>query len=250
LRAGNCADTLATEHAGVGTPLRAKERAMKTERIPVALMAALALAAGAASAQERHGRTQPQGPPMQLDSRYHHDRYYPRRGYVAPALPRGAFRVPYRGGHYFFQGGVWYQPSGAGFVVVTPPLGIVLPFLPPVYATVRLGGAPYYYADGVYYARAPGGYAVVAPPPGAETAQPTAPTAPPATVTPPAAAAPLPAAPEPIFYPRNGQSAAQTERDRRACNRWATTQPRAVADADVFQRAVEACMDGRGYTSR
>ena len=34
------------------------------------------------------------------------------------------------------------------------------------------------------------------------------------------------------------------------CNRWATTQPSAMADAQVFQRAVAACMDGRGYTVR
>ena len=42
----------------------------------------------------------------------------------------------------------------------------------------------------------------------------------------------------------------QTEIDRQECNRWATTQPSAVADAGVFQRAVEACMDGRGYTMK
>ena len=32
-------------------------------------------------------------------------------------------------------------------------------------------------------------------------------------------------APDPIYYPKNGQSAATTESDRRECNRWATTQP-------------------------
>lgn len=46
------------------------------------------------------------------------------------------------------------------------------------------------------------------------------------------------------------QSAAQTETDRQECSRWATTQPRAMADASVFQHAVAACMDGRGYTTR
>lgn len=56
--------------------------------------------------------------------------------------------------------------------------------------------------------------------------------------------------PDPVFYPRNGQTAAQVEADRQACNRWATTQPNAVADASVFHRATLACMDGRGYTSR
>ncbi len=68
-----------------------------------------------------------------------------------------------------------------------------------------------------------------------------------------AAPPPLPAAPakpDPIIYPRQGQSAEQAEADRRDCNRWATTQPAAMAEATVFHRAVEACMDGRGYTLR
>jgi hypothetical protein len=58
------------------------------------------------------------------------------------------------------------------------------------------------------------------------------------------------ATPDPIFYPRSGQDAAQTEADRQACNRWATTQPNALADASVFHRATLACMDGRGYSVR
>jgi len=62
--------------------------------------------------------------------------------------------------------------------------------------------------------------------------------------------APAPTAPNPIFYPRNGQSAAQTESDRRDCNQWATTQAGAMNDAGVFQRATMACMEGRNYTVR
>ena len=128
-------------------------------------------------------------------------------------------------------------------MVVTPPVGIFLPVLPPDYTTLWIAGAPYYYANGVYYTPQPGqGYVVVAPPPGADTAQP---------VAAPVAAPPAPAAaPEPIFYPRNGQTAEQTENDRRECNTWATSQPKAMADARVFQRATDACMDGRGYTVR
>ncbi|MGE4050042.1 MAG: hypothetical protein AB7F38_03165 [Piscinibacter sp.] len=78
----------------------------------------------------------------------------------------------------------------------------------------------------------------------------------PVVVAPPPAVyaepAPLPAKapPEPIFYPARGQSAAQLEADRQECNRWATTQPSAMADAGVFHRATLACMDARGYTSR
>jgi len=98
---------------------------------------------------------------------------------------------------------------------------------------VGLATAPYYVDDRpsvvyvnppVYYPPAP---VVVSPPP-----------------------APVAPAADPIFYPRNGQSAAQTEADRQDCNRWATTQPRAMADASVFQRATFACMEGRGYTAR
>ena len=62
---------------------------------------------------------------------------------------------------------------------------------------------------------------------------------------------PIPAPhPDPVVYPRNGQSAELTEAGRQACNRWAATQPSAMQDGSVFQRATEACMDGRGYTLR
>ena len=58
------------------------------------------------------------------------------------------------------------------------------------------------------------------------------------------------APPEPIIYPRTGQNPQQIEADRQDCNRWATTQPSAMADTSVFNRATDACMDGRGYTLR
>lgn len=64
---------------------------------------------------------------------------------------------------------------------------------------------------------------------------------------------PVPAAsraPDPIFYPKNNQSAAKTDADRQDCNRWATTQSGAMNDASIFQRATFACMEGRGYTVR
>ncbi len=74
--------------------------------------------------------------------------------------------------------------------------------------------------------------------------------APPPVVYAEPAPAPSKAPPEPIFYPARGQSAAQVEADRQECNRWATTQPAAMADASVFHRATMACMDARGYTAR
>lgn len=174
---------------------------------------------------------------MVFDNRYHHDHYYPAPGYIAPVVPHGAVIVGAGPSRYWFHGGVWYQPYGPRYRVVLPPVGVVIPLLPPAYVTLTVGGLPYYYANGVYYRAVPEGYAVVAPPP-----EPVAQVQPAPPPPPPRA--------EPIIYPRNGQSAEQLENDRRECNRWATTQPNAQADASVFNRAVEACMDGRGYTMK
>jgi len=60
---------------------------------------------------------------------------------------------------------------------------------------------------------------------------------------------PAPSLP-PVIYPRNGQDAARIESDSDACSEWAGSQPNATRDAGVFRRAVEACMDARGYTLR
>jgi hypothetical protein len=216
----------------------------------VAFVTAVFLLSQPAAAQDRPTPLRPPRPPatrpaplppplpLHLDQRYRHDHYYPSRGHVVPALPGGSIGLSFGNGNLFFHGGVWFEPRGGRFVVVAPPIGVYVPMLPPAYVSLWIGGAPYYYANGVYYAPAPGqGYTVVAPPLGAEVAQPA----------PPPAQPPLP---DPIIYPRNGQSAAQTEIDRRECNRWATTLPSALADAAVFQRAVAACLDGRGYTVR
>jgi hypothetical protein len=115
------------------------------------------------------------------------------------------------------------------------PLGFFVAALPFAIAPIWIAGSPYYYdnVDGVYFAPAPtGGYTVVPAPTG------SIPDQAPATGS----------GDEPIFYPRNGQSVAQTEADRQECNRWAATQQQAVADATLFARAVAACMNGRGYS--
>ncbi len=135
---------------------------------------------------------------------------------------RGGYGSGHAGaGHYGHGHPGWRHGGPAwGGVGVGIGLGFALGF-PAWY------GAPWYpaYAAPLYATRSPV-YEIASPPP------------------------PLPAVPEPIVYPRNGQSPAQTEADRRACDRWAMTQPSAMADASVFQRATLACMDGRGYTLR
>ena len=216
----------------------------RTSLIGATLLVLAGACTGALAQDRDHDRGGRDGPGRggpgrggaQFDGRYNHNHYYPARGYIG-ALPYGAVSVGWRGGNYFYRGGVWWRPYGASFIVVAPPIGIYAPVLPPDYVSLYIAGQPYYYADGTYYSQVVGqGYQVVAPPPGADTAQPATPPAPPA--------------PDPIFYPRNNQSAAQAEADRRDCNAWATSQPNAMADAKVFQRASEACMDGRGYTVR
>lgn len=89
-------------------------------------------------------------------------------------------------------------------------------------------GAPLYYPYYQAYPYHPQGYVVAEPVP----------------------AVPPMALPQPVITPRHNQSAAQLESDRRDCDRWAVTQPAAMADANVFHRATLACMEQRGYGVR
>jgi hypothetical protein len=185
-----------------------------------------------------------------LDQRYNHGRYYPPAGTVLPTLPAG-YRPYFRGpDRFYFNGGIWYAPRGPGFVVIRPPAGLVISVLPPYYSTVWFGGIPYYYADNVYYTWQPdqNGYAVVDPPGDADQPSP-----------PPGGG---PASQEGlIIYPKNGQSKDQQAADQYECHDWARsqtgfdpTQPSggvSSADADRsrnnYDRAMSACLQGRGY---
>jgi len=200
-------------------------------------------------------------PHWNYDVRFHHDRYYPVRGYVVPSLPVGHVEVAYRGGRYWFHGGVWFRPSGPRWVVIAPPFGIVVPVLPFVYTTLWFGGQPYYYANEVYYTRVSTGYQVVEAPPINEVTIQEAP--PPAVVvssipSPPPAPVVKQAPPtDGLFvYPKNGQTPTQTAFDRIECVKWAIGQTgfdpsQGVNDPNLrasFQRAASACLDARGYS--
>jgi hypothetical protein len=194
------------------------------------------------------GRPSYDGHGQVLDGRYNHGRYYPPMGTVRPALPEG-YRPYYRGGNrYYFSGGIWYAPRGPGFVVIAPPPGLVISVLPPYYSTVWFGGVPYYYADNVYYSWQPdqNGYAVVTPPDDAD-----APSPPPAPESP---------QDDLMIYPKNGQSKEQQAADQFECHNWARgqtgfdpTQPAGGVSGDPdaarsnYNRAISACMQGRGY---
>lgn len=87
---------------------------------------------------------------------------------------------------------------------------------------------------------------------------PAPPPPPPVAVVPVVPAPPVVVAPAPhagsaaewIVYPRHGQSPAQLEADRLACQQWAVTVPGAWGNPAVLRRAEAACLDGRGYTVR
>ncbi|MDQ2927730.1 MAG: hypothetical protein ABI330_11795 [Caldimonas sp.] len=149
----------------------------------------------------------------------------------------GGFHGGGHGGSWGHRGGYWR----GGYAPFWGALGLGL----------GIGAIGYYGAYGGY-----GGYGnyygyppyVVSDDPGYITIDP-----PVSSSVIPSQGQPVPAAsraPDPIFYPRSGQSAAKTDTDRQECNRWATTQNGAMADASIFQRATFACMEGRGYTVR
>jgi Family of unknown function (DUF6515) len=187
-----------------------------------------------------------------MDSRHGHDHAYPARGHYVEALPSGHREVIYGNSRYYFHEGVWYRPYGARFEIIAPPFGLIIPFLPLYYTTIMLGGVPYYYANEVYYTQTAGGYMVVEPPAGVTQA--------PSMQAPPSAGQ-MPS--DQVFiYPRQGQSEQQQAKDRYECHSWAVSQthydptqpPTGVPAAQVsqkradYQRAMGACLDGRGYT--
>jgi hypothetical protein len=181
-----------------------------------------------------------------IDHRWHHDRYYPPAGYVVRTLPAAAYTVRWHSSPYYFHEGVWYRPYHSHFVVAAAPVGLFVPTLPPFYTRIWVGGAPYFYANDTYYVWRPErrGYVVVDPPPEDQVVT----TAPDSS--------------DIYIYPKDGQSPQQEATDRYECNRWAEgetgfdpTRPAGGVPADAsasrrteYQRAMTACLDGRGYS--
>jgi hypothetical protein len=203
------------------------------------------------------------------DSRYHHDHYYPARGQYFDVLPSGHRMVVFGRARYYFFDGVWYRPMGRRFLVVAPPIGLPVPFLPPYYTTIMVGGMPYYYANEIYYTAGPNGYMVVAPPTGEVIPGPPPPAVSPQGPPPgPPAGGQAPAGQmsgdQMFIYPRQGQNEKKQADDRFECHRWAAGQtgydptkpPVGLPEAQLFQkrgdynRAMSACLEGRGYTVR
>ena len=187
-----------------------------------------------------------------MDARFHHDHFYPSRGYYVRELPRDRVIVTGPRGRYFYSGGAWYSYGPRGYVVIGAPIGTFVPVLPPYYTTVWVGGVPYYYANDTYYAWRDSDrqYEVVDPPPDEQAAS---------TEPPP----PAPSPNDDVFiYPKNGQSESDQARDKYECHKWAQGESgfdptqanggvppeQANSKRAAYQRAMGACLEGRGYS--
>ena len=225
------------------------------KRFALGLVAVSALAMGAAYADPHdfhHGGGPGPRPGWDhVDARFGHNHYYPERGVYFHDLPRDRIIVNGPRSRYWYSGGAWYSYGPRGYVVIGAPVGLFVPVLPPYYTTVWVGGMPYYYANDSYYVwrESSGQYEVVAPPD--ENAATT--DAPP----------PPPSENGDVFiYPKNGQSDEQQSRDKYECHKWAQgesgfdpTQPSGGVSPDqtsskraAYQRAMGACLEGRGYS--
>lgn len=194
--------------------------------------------------EKRYSREDSRG--YKLDSRHHHNRYYPSRGFTIETLPRGYRTIKHRNNDYYYYSGTWYRNQRDRFIVDFPPIGLTLSFLPDFYTTIWVGGLPYYYADGVYYRWMPRErvYVISDPPVETEVIE-------------------QPEMPEQLFiYPKEGQNETMQADDRYECHRWSSDQtsfdptktggnvPDRLYDTkkDDYQRAMKACLEARGYS--
>ena len=88
-------------------------------------------------------------------------------GFFAGALTADAIMFSWANQNYYYDDGVYYEPSGSGYTVVAPPVGAVVTYLPSGYLTVPVGDDVYYYYGGTFYVSQGGSFRVVPAPVGA-----------------------------------------------------------------------------------
>jgi hypothetical protein len=175
---------------------------MRTIGVLVATTAAACLVTThsyAQSAEQRPAEEQFEPYHKHHDARLGHDHYYPDRGSIVREVPQGAAVLSYAGLTYRFHDGVWYEPRGPAFMVVSPPIGLVVQTLPTFSTVWAHGGEVYLYCNDVYYQPRPdlGGYEIVNDPTSESTPKVRAAAAPsvaPGAAAPAAAPAVAPAA--------------------------------------------------------
>ena len=88
-------------------------------------------------------------------------------GFFLNFLPADAFYFSYANQPYYYDDGVYYEPSSGGYTAVAPPAGASVSALPEGYETTQVGDDTYYYYGGVFYVQTQQGFQVVAAPVGA-----------------------------------------------------------------------------------
>lgn len=172
--------------------------------------------------------------------------HYPAIGDQVKAVPPGARTVKVNRQSYRYHNGSFYRPGPSGaYLVVQAPVGASVDALAPGYISFSIGPSRYFFANFTYYMwnKDRSAYIVVAKPEGAETAMATQKASSSADI---------------YVYPNNAQSTEQQGRDRYECYLWAVEQSAydpVAGEADAtkasdYQRALAACLEGRGYTVR
>ncbi|HTQ35410.1 MAG TPA: DUF6515 family protein [Steroidobacteraceae bacterium] len=166
----------------------------------------------------------------------------PRPPHVVDHLPSNRHDYVWRGNHYYFSGGHWYQPYGSTFISIDIPFGLFVTTLPGYYTSFWYGGTRYFYSDHTYFVYDPDeqGYLVTHSPYGDDDEEYNDSSQ----------------GDDLYVYPAKGQSEQQQADDRYECHRWAADQSHYdplndAYDANknaAYRRAVIACLTGRGYT--
>jgi hypothetical protein len=206
-------------------------------------------------------------------ARRHHTRTYYSRGYHVRTLPR--YRSVYYGGStYYYSDGYYYRPASyGGYVVVGAPVGLTVSALPLGYTRVVYGGSDYYVWGDTCYTWSPAhrAYVVVDRPAELVIVDQAPEEIEVESEDRPVdferndawqkeASAPSPSAATLVFYPSQGQSDVQRDRDRYECHIWSVRESRFdpsqgqpaqdAAQADHYGRSLRACMQGRGYAAQ
>jgi Family of unknown function (DUF6515) len=88
-------------------------------------------------------------------------------GFFLSSLAADAVLFSIANQQYYYDQGVYYEPTNGGYSVVPPPVGAVVAYLPQGYETTMVGNDTYYYYGGAFYITNGQGYQVVPSPPGA-----------------------------------------------------------------------------------
>jgi hypothetical protein len=161
---------------------------------------------------------------------------------VVNSLPRGYRDYNYNGNRYYYSGGSWYRPWGSSYLSIGVPYGLFVTTLPGAYSSFWYGGSRYFYADDTYYTYEPvrRGYVVSRSPYGGDEEE----------------SSDTNYGDELFIYPAKGQTEQQQADDRYECHSWAVGETHYdpidddydAKEREGYQRAVTACLTGRGYT--